>query len=382
MTVKVFHVVESFDGQAIERWLTSVVRMSVVQGTHEWTFFCILPHEGRYESEMRLLGARVVHATAPVSDTLAFMASMRRSMAESRADVLHCHHDLMSGAYLLASVGLPFAKRIVHVHNTEPSLPTPNRAKTAVAGPVLRRLCLRMANHIVGVSGDALEALTKGNNSRGRQDTIIPGGVDTQLFRERTVERRLEIRRGLGLGPDELVLAFVGRLVESKNPGFCLEVLKRMKFQGALASLLIVGEGSLQSALAEEARSLALADRVKLLGRRDDVADVMLASDLLLWTAHESPKEGLGLAVVEAQAAGLPVLASRSLPDEAIVVPELVQFLALGEGPDEWARAAKRATVAARPSRAECLARVESSPCSLHSSAAALFQLYDEATRI
>jgi glycosyltransferase involved in cell wall biosynthesis len=373
-------VVESFDGQATEAWLRRVVETSFRRGKpYEWTFFCTLPGEGKHDEEVGRLGAKVLHAPVPLALTARFAISLRQALKENRCDVLHCHHDVMSGLYLLASAGLPIRKRIVHVHNTSLALPTPNRIKARVASAVFRRACLCLADNIVGVSRDALDALTRGRASRGRRDLVISGGVDTRLFRDCATENRQEIRRGLGLAPDELAMLFVGRLVESKNPGFCLKVLQQLKLQGVNASLLFVGSGSLESALEEEARSLGLFDKVRLLGWRDDVAGIMFAADVLLWTALESQKEGLGLVVVEAQAAGLPIVASRSLPEEAVVIPKMVHFLDLSKGPETWANAVRQAMAAECPSREECLARIEASPCSLEASATALFNLYDEA---
>jgi glycosyltransferase involved in cell wall biosynthesis len=305
------------------------------------------------------------------------MTALRQTLRENACDILHCHHDIMSGAYLMASAGLPIRKRIVHVHNTTLALPTAGRTKTIVASALLRQLSLRLADHIVGVSRDALEAVTQGYSSTGRRDLVIPGGVDSRLFRDRGDESRFELRRGLGLGPDEIVLLSVGRLVQSKNPGFCLQVLRHLAIQGASATLLVVGSGPLERSLAEEAQRLGLTERVHLLGWQDDVAALMFAADVLLWTALESEKEGLGLVVIEAQAAGLPVVASRSIPEEAVLIPEAVQFRGLCEGPEEWADAVRQAIESPRPTREDCLARLEASPCSLEASATALFDLYD-----
>ncbi len=380
MSLRLFHVVESFDGQATERWLTRLMANAADHGRgYEWIFFSALPRKGKYDDEARRLGATVLHSATALEDTFAFLTGLRRAMKESRAGVLHCHHDVMSGLYLLASAGLPFKKRIVHVHNTSLALPTPSRIKAHIVTPALRSLCLRMADNVAGVSKESLEALTRGDPPRKRRDLVIPGGIDTRLFREHAAERRLETRRILGLTEGEVALLFAGRLVETKNPSFCLKVLQSLKQRGFNASLLVAGEGPLREALAEEARRSGLAENVKLIGFREDLADLMLASDLLVWTAQESPKEGLGLVVVEAQAAGLPIVASKSIPSEAVVIPEDVHFLNLEDGPDVWADTIQRTMVTVRPSREACLTRVEASPCSLEASATAMFNLYDEA---
>src|SRR5437660_12509651 len=76
------------------------------------------------------------------------------------------------------------------------------------------------------------------------------------------------------------------------------------------------------------------ADHIKFVGIRNDIARLMLGSDVLLFPSRG---EGLGMVAVEAQAAGLPVLASTNVPAECVVVPELVQFKEVEEGEAAWA---------------------------------------------
>jgi glycosyltransferase EpsF len=380
MNLRILNVVESFDGQAIEAWLERMVAESTSrQCGIDWTFFCTLPGSGRYDQRVRELGATVVHSTVHLRDTTSFLFGLRRVMRDGAFDVLHCHHDLMSGAYLLAAAGIPFQKRIIHVHNTTPSVPTNSAGKARVASLLLRQLCLRWADHIVGVSKDALAALTRGSTSQRRRDLVIPGCVDTTLFRDPAAKRRNATRHGRT--PDEQVLLFVGRLVDSKNPLFCLKILKRLRERGRNVSLQFVGTGPLDDAVVDEARILGIADRVHVMGWQEDVASLMLGADVLLWTALESQREGMGLVAVEAQTAGLPVIASNSLPKEAFVVPKGVHSLSLAEGVEEWANAVEHVAAKPRTSSEECVTRVERSPCSLERSATALFQLYAESNR-
>ena len=81
-----------------------------------------------------------------IGDKIRFIRSLRAVMKVGNYDILHCHHDIMSAAYLAASAGLPFRKRIVHVHNTSLSLPTQNRVKAELVREPMRQMCLRMAD--------------------------------------------------------------------------------------------------------------------------------------------------------------------------------------------------------------------------------------------
>ena len=376
--MKICCVVEGFDGQATERCLGRLVAISRARrSAHEWTFICTMPKEGRDEAGIRALGCRVERAPIALSDTLRFLVWLRRIFRDGQFDVLHFHHDLLSGLYLLAAMGIRLQKRIVHVHNTSLALPTPNHVKAKVGAAFLRSVCLGLADNVVGVSGAALGSILRGRQVRTGRDLTIPFGADTSAIATLSRGDRELLRKGLGIAPSTLTLLFAGRLVDSKNPAFCLKILEELVHRGMDVALVFAGTGPGLAALAREAESRDLLSHVKFLGWREDLVAVMNAADVLLWTAVESIVEGLGLVVVEAQACGLPIVASRSLPEEAIVVPERVQWCGLTEGSGNWADAVARASSARRPSIQESVAVVDASGLSMEACASALFRLYD-----
>ena len=104
----------------------------------------------------------------------------------------------------------------------------------------------------------------------------------------------------------------------------------------------------------------------------------MVNSDVLIWPSLEEPKEGLGLGIIEAQAAGLPIVMSLSVPEEAIIVPELIQVLPLAAGADAWASAIHSLDMRVMPTRSECLRWVESSSFGMHEGVTSLMALYGD----
>jgi glycosyltransferase involved in cell wall biosynthesis len=98
---------------------------------------------------------------------------------------------------------------------------------------------------------------------------------------------------------------------------------------------------------------------------------------MLIWPGQEEPREGLGLGIIEAQAAGLPILMSRSVPDDAIEIEDLVTVLPLAAGSDAWAEAARLILSRERPDRRRCLATIEASRFSLDAGTRNIMELYD-----
>src|SRR5690349_24370598 len=114
-----------------------------------WTFYCTLRRPGSMEEKAHALNASVLNSPVPVGRKWAFVRALRAELRRGKYDVLHCHHDLVSAVYLVAAMGLPISKRIVHVHNADEGVLTPSRLKQFILRPALRRSCLMMANRIV-----------------------------------------------------------------------------------------------------------------------------------------------------------------------------------------------------------------------------------------
>jgi len=133
---------------------------------------------------------------------------------------------------------------------------------------------------------------------------VVPNGVDLAPFC--SISDPIH-RAGLGFEPEDVVLAYVGRLGEEKNVTFLLEVFGRVAQTCDRARLMLVGEGPLRGALMNLAARLGLADRVVLTGfiPYNQVPRYLAAADAFV-TA--SVTEVHPLTVIEAMAAGLPVL--------------------------------------------------------------------------
>jgi glycosyltransferase involved in cell wall biosynthesis len=376
--IRVLHVVENLDTQAVESWLLRVLRASREDYPQvDWAFFCVLGREGRLDDLARGMGVEIIYSRHEIGDKVRFIRSLRAVMKRGRYDILHCHHDVMSAAYLLASQGLSFQKRIVHVHNTSLSLPTPSRVKANLVREPMRQICLRMADQIVGISKEALESLVGNADADPERYKVVHYAIDTDRFSRATLNRE-KLRKGLGFAPDARVLLFAGRVVSYKNPAFVIDILEQLMRTRQNAVAIFAGVGNQADVLLELAQRKKIEDRVRLLGFRDDLPDLMTNSDVLIWPSLEEPKEGLGLGIVEAQAAGLPILMSHSVPTEAIVVPKLVDVLPLSAGAEAWSERVSEILDRPRPGREESRARVESSSFSMAAGVRNIISLYDK----
>jgi glycosyltransferase involved in cell wall biosynthesis len=376
MVIKVLHIIENFNGQAIERWLYQMMRCLKEAGEEvDWTFYAILGQAGKMDDSVRDIGGEIIYSPVPFKQKLHFMKALRGTLVTGGYDILHSHHDVLSAVYLLASTGLPLKRRILHVHNTALALPTPSLLKKALLHEPMRQACLHWADNVVGVSDAALDAFLKGKKHKPSRDLVIHCGIDMVPF-HRKPPGRPEFLQSLGLPTASRVMLFVGRMTDYKNPCFVIDVLAHVSKLDPTVCAVFAGSGPLEEAVRKKAARNSLESRARVMGWQEDIPALMQSCDLLIWPGLEEPKEGLGLAVVEAQAAGLPVVMSQSVSEEAVVIPELVDVLPLADGPRVWADATVAALNRSRPDRCEARKRIEASSFSISRSASNIMALY------
>jgi glycosyltransferase involved in cell wall biosynthesis len=341
----------------------------------DWTFYCALSQPGAMDGKALALGAGVVHSLVPLTEKAGFLRALRTELRRGRYDALHCHHDLVSSVYLLAAVGVPLRRRIVHIHNADESLPTSSRLKQRLFREPMRQVCLSMADRIVGISNHTLDTFLSGRARRPGRDLVHYYGVDPAPFANAAADRA-DFRRQHELPPDASILLFAGRLVPEKNPVFAVDVLANLRAIGRHAVAVFAGSGSEERNVLKRARGLGVDDSVRMLGWRDDLPEIMICSDWFILPHPEQPIEGFGLAVVEAQLAGLRLLLSRGIPDDPLLPTASFSRLALSDGPEVWATAAMELLHGPAPSQAAAAAALRESPMDMDRALEGLRRLY------
>ena len=298
----------------------------------DWTFYCMLGQPGTMDEKAQALGARVIHSPVPIVKKMDFIRALRNQLRRGGYDVLHCHHDIVSAVYLLAASGMSIRRRIVHVHNADEVVPTPSLFKQRFYREPMRRFCLFMADRIVGISNHTLDKFLAGQHASPERDPVHYYGVDPMPFENVTADRA-GFRRQLDLSRGCAILLFGGRLVPEKNPVFARGRARQFALYRAAGCRRFRWGGSQRWKCWRGARELGVENSVRLLGWQDDLPEIMICSDWFILPHPEHPVEGFGLAIVEAQLAGLRMLLSRGIPDDPLLSTASFRRLALAEGP-------------------------------------------------
>lgn len=232
---------------------------------------------------------------------------LARAVRRIRPDVLHLHltYATIIGAVAGWLTGIPV---VASIHNTQTVLDAGMRGKFLHR---LENVAIRLfVDRLIFVGSVASDA------NRDRFGSIPMVTIDNVVepADPRMAARRDELRASLQAGPGDIVVLSTARLHPTKNIGNLLQAFATVHRSHPQARLWICGVGPLAEELAEHAETLRLGGAVRFLGGRDDVAALLQAADIF---ALSSDVEGLPLALLEAMAAGLPVVATAvgSVPD-------------------------------------------------------------------
>jgi glycosyltransferase involved in cell wall biosynthesis len=185
----------------------------------------------------------------------------------------------------------------------------------------LDRSTARFADRVVFNSAAGLPEAIRREGIRPEQAVHIPNGV--AIPAPVPPERVAALRQSLGIGNTATVLGTVGRLSPPKGHDILLAALPSVLARHPDTILWLVGDGPLRNSLERQAKTLGIAEKVRFLGSRDDVPELLAAIDLVI---QPSRFEGMPNAVMEAMAAGKPVVAT-----DVDAVPTLIT-----DGEDGW----------------------------------------------
>lgn len=165
----------------------------------------------------------------------------------------------------------------------------------------------------------------------GRKDNvqIINNAIELNKYKFSIVNRE-RFREKYELG-DSIVIGNVARFSEEKNHEFMLEILREAKKEYNI-KLLLVGGGKLEDEIKEKAIAYGVSDSVIFLGVRKDVAEILNAMDVFILP---SKYEGFPVTLVEAQANGLPIIASDVITDEVKLTDDFT-YLSVAVSPNVW----------------------------------------------
>jgi glycosyltransferase involved in cell wall biosynthesis len=257
----------------------------------------LLPWKDRLVPELERLEVEVECLDVGDERDVRWARRLRSILLEKPVDVVHAHSPYAAGIGRLVVRSLPRARpRLVSTeHNAWSTFGRATRALNAATSP--------LDDAVIAVSADVRDSIR--GPARRRAEVLVHGVVLEQV-RARGA-RREQAREELGVGPDEVLVATVANYVPKKDYPNLLEAARRVAERDPSVRFCAVGQGPLEQETHELRHRLGLDERMILTGYREDAVGVLAGADIFVLSSRF---EGFPVALMEALALGLPVVAT------------------------------------------------------------------------
>ena len=262
---------------------------------------------GNMENEFRAAGATIIPLDIRTKSELdiriyACLPRLKRLVSDHEIDIIHAHTRItqVMGTWLSRLTEVPYVSTCHGFFKPR----------------LFRRLFPCWGKAVIAISGPVRDHLRMDFRMPQDKIVLIPSGVDVDLYSSKPdvqTKRRIKWRNeyNLGEGP---VLGMIARFSDVKGQDIAVEAMRIIVRKVPKAKLLLAGEGKMEQKLREMVKSFQLESCVIFCPVVNQTAGLLSALDIFLVPSRQ---EGLGISIMEAQAAGLPVVASRvgGIPD-------------------------------------------------------------------
>lgn len=327
MRKRILHVIASLGGGGAESVLHNLWPSLCRAGQYEFEI-CVLNSLGHFGEKLVSEGAIIHNLGCPRKYDPGAVLSLRRLIQSRSYALVHAHlfPELYVAAF--ATAGLSGVRLVYTEHRS-----VNRRRNYGAIGRFLDKLAYDRFDQVISVNSSTEESLIAWQPQLVSRSLVIKNCVRVTAPRNGACGQQLRKELGLPLGGDLKLILFASRLHHQKGVDVLLKALAQLDRSDYFCAL--AGTGEERGKLVRMTASLGLQDRVRFLGFRSDVADLLSEADFV---ALPSRYEGLPLIVLEAMAAGCPIIAT-SVDGTAEVLRN--EHSALLVPPDDPARLAE-----------------------------------------
>ncbi len=313
--MKIVHIVESLDVGGLEHTVLALAQAQQARG-HSVAIICLW-RRGALAAQAVAAGLEVQCCDKqPGFDWRAFKA-LRGMLRQAAPDVAHTHNAMAHYYSALAGLGLGLPRLVSTRHGMGSRQLGARRER-------LYRLALHRTDAAVSVCAAARARYVRHGVMPRAKAVVVPNGIELSRFVPRSDQRAAQLRSELGLPAQAVLFGSVGRLHEAKRQSLLLQALRRLLDAGVSAAVVLVGDGDQRAALESEIEALSLQRHARLLGTRRDVHELLAGLDVFVLPSRT---EGYSLALVEACASALPIIATQVGGNAEIVAHDLSGLL-------------------------------------------------------
>lgn len=297
--------------------------------------FLVSAEGGDYEDDVLKMGASIYRLPARNKGIKKYNSALDEFFRQhaSEYSAVHQHASSLSSIAPLkyaAKYGVPV--RIIHAHSSAISHSVKAHSLHYLMHLWGKLHIKNYATHYMGCSDKALDWLFNGTGIRGKA-VMINNGIKVSDFRY-NIDIRERVRKEFSI-VDEFVIGHVGNFIPVKNHSYLIRLFADYVKINPKSKLLLVGDGPLRTEIESQISDVGLKDKMIIAGVRKDVKDILQGMDIIVMP---SIFEGLPVSLVEAQAAGLPLVISDTISHD-VALTDNVHYLSLSESKDVWCNA-------------------------------------------
>ncbi|WDS36905.1 glycosyltransferase [Pseudoxanthomonas sp.] len=268
---------------------------------------------GALAGELTALGVPVLSCEKRRGLDLRAMLVARRFLRRHATEILHTHNAISHYYGVLASRGLSLQRVISTRHGMGATRAVAQRGSRGRSWrddrlEWLYGKSMACTHAVAAVCEAARDEFQQRKDLPTQKIVAVPNGIHVERFEPTSAEARQRLRQTLGVSEDTRLAGFVGRLTWAKDHATLVQAFRLVREQLPDTALVLIGDGPLRPALEALAQSEGIADRVFFLGDRNDIDALLRGLDLFVMS---SVTEGYSVALLEACASGLPIVATR-----------------------------------------------------------------------
>lgn len=327
---RVLHVVGAMNRGGTETMLMNLYR-NIDRDKVQFDFISFSEEEAHYDKEIENMGGKIIKLPKPsmLKPNKAISDISNTIKENGPYEVVHAHTLFNSGFAVKAAKKSHIKVRVTHAHTT---LDNESSLIRKIYTKYMRNIINKNSTNLLACSNEAGKYLFGKDILNKSNYTFFSNLIDYKSILNTKYEDIEKFKNDNDLN-NKLVIGHVGTLKTSKNQKFLIEITHFLVNQNYNVKLLLVGDGSMRDELESLVNEYGIEENVIFTGVREDVDVILHSMDIFVFP---SIYEGLGLVLLEAQAAGLPCLVSEAIQPEADLKMGLVEKLNLRDSIEAW----------------------------------------------
>lgn len=319
--IRVLQVVTYMGRGGLETMLMNYYR-NIDRDKVQFDFLTHRDERWDYDDEIESLGGKIYHLPKLNPFSRSYLNALDKFFKEHKEyQIVHCHQDCLSGVVLKVAKKNGVRFTIAHSHNANQDKNLKYLIKVFE-----KRKIPKYADKLFACGDEAGRWMFNTDNFE-----VLNNAIDTDLYIYNK-EKADKVKKAFGI-ENKFVVGHVGRFSTQKNHEFLIDIFNEVQKIKEDSVLMLVGDGDLRPEMEQKVRDLQIENKVIFTGVRSDVNDLMQGMDVFLFP---SLYEGLGIVLIEAQAAGLKCVISNTIPKDGVLTDD-VTCISLAQSPVVWA---------------------------------------------